>query len=127
MEGCTSSTSRHYTASSVDQIAVWIKNKEFNSVLQFVLDSILNILRTKLKAVKEVGEALAKSSNDMVMLELCTINKVISYPDFMQFTAILNTLDRVSEPKLELTRNMTNCQADPEFMSKYIPQYKGGL
>ena len=61
------------------------------------------------------------------MLELCTIHKVITYPDFMQFTAVLNTLDRVSEPKLELTKNMTNCQADPQLMSKYIPQYKGGL
>ena len=64
---------------------------------------------------------MAKTSNDQVMLELCTIYKVITYPDFMQFTAVLNTLDRVSEPKLELTRNMTNCQADPQLMSKYIP------
>jgi len=48
-----------------------------------VLDSILNILRTKLKLIKSVGAELAKTSGDQVMLELCAINKVISYPDFM--------------------------------------------
>jgi hypothetical protein len=32
--------------------------------LEYVLDSILNILRTKLKSVQSVGAELAKTSSD---------------------------------------------------------------
>ena len=91
-----------------------------------MLDSILDIMRTKLKGDKKVSALLAKGVDDIVMLELCAIHEILSYSDFSQIMAVLNTMDRVSEPKLDLTRNMRNVQADPQIMSKYIPQYKGG-
>jgi hypothetical protein len=52
-------------------------------LLKFVLDAILNILRDKLETIKET-KPLAKASNDLVVVELCTIHKLISYPDFSQ-------------------------------------------
>ena len=33
---------------------------------------------------------LARGSDDLVMLELCTTHKVISYPDFIQIAQVLN-------------------------------------
>ena len=53
------------------------------ALLRFVLDTILNILRTKLENTPNFGKELAKGADDIVMLEMCTINKVISYPDFI--------------------------------------------
>ena len=81
LEGCTSSTSRHFIASSVDPIETMLKRHDYNEILKFVLDAILNILRDKLLTIKET-KALAKSSTDIVVVELCTIHKLISYPDF---------------------------------------------
>jgi len=56
--------------------------KDFNAILQFVLDSILDIMRTKLKGVKKVSKMLAKGADDIVMLELCTIHEILTYADF---------------------------------------------
>ena len=33
---------------------------------------------------------MARGSDDLVMLELCTIHQVISYPDFSQISQVLN-------------------------------------
>jgi hypothetical protein len=93
--------------------------------VKFVLDAILNILRGKLEKVPST-KGLALSSNDIVMVELCAIHKLISYPDFSQITQVINNLDRVTEPKLSTTAAMVSCQSDAQLMSKYIPQYKNG-
>ena len=55
------------------------------------------------------------------MLEMCTINKVITYPDFIQIVQVLNNMDRVTEPKLETSSAMIFNRSDPEIMNKYIP------
>ena len=60
------------------------------ALLKFVLETILNILRTKLIQGKKVTESMARGSDDLVMLELCTIHQVISYPDFSQISQVLN-------------------------------------
>lgn len=55
----------------------------------------------------EVPEAqyLAKGASDIVMLELCTLHNVISYPDFIQIIQVYNNLDNVSSPDLTVTPN----------------------
>lgn len=60
------------------------------ALVKFVLDTILNILRTALISSKVVSENLARGADDLVMLEMCTIHQVISYPDFIQITQVLN-------------------------------------
>lgn len=60
------------------------------ALVKFVLDTILNILRTNLISSKVVSESLARGADDLVMLEMCTIHQVISYPDFIQITQVLN-------------------------------------
>ena len=82
IEGCTNTTSRHYLASAMDLIESWSKEQNFRALLKFVLEAILNILREKLVKLKQVG-SLAKSADDLVMVELCAIHGVISYPDFI--------------------------------------------
>ena len=47
-----------------------------------MLDSILDIMRTKLKGDKKVSALLAKGVDDIVMLELCAIHEILSYSDF---------------------------------------------
>lgn len=47
-----------------------------------MLETILNILREKLAKVPD-AQHLAKSSDDLVMTELCAVHAVISYPDFI--------------------------------------------
>ncbi len=66
----------------MDLIRQWTKEKNYQALLKFVLEAILNILREKLVLQPKVGN-LAKSSDDLVMLELCAIHEVISYPDFI--------------------------------------------
>ena len=61
----------------------WLKEGNYVALLKFVLDTILNILRTKLENTPNFGKELAKGADDIVMLEMCTINNVISYPDFI--------------------------------------------
>ena len=125
LEGCTSSTSRHFIASSMDPIEGWLEHKCYNTLLKFVLDTILNILRDKLETIKET-KPLAKASNDLVVVELCTIHKLISYPDFSQICQVINIVDRATQPALKTTAGMLRCERDSQLMSKYIPQYKNG-
>jgi hypothetical protein len=125
LEGCTSSTQRHFIGSSLSPIEDWLKSKNYNSLVQFVLDTLLNILRAKLLTIKET-KGLAATSNDLVIVELCTIHKLISYPDFSQITQLINILDRVNQPTLKTTTAMQACFGDSQLMSKYIPQYKNG-
>jgi len=66
----------------MDLIEKWSKEKNYRALLKFVLEAILNILREKLVKIKQVG-GLAKSADDLVMVELCAIHGVISYPDFI--------------------------------------------
>jgi hypothetical protein len=66
----------------MDLIERWSKEQNFRALLKFVLEAILNILREKLVKLKQVG-SLAKSADDLVMVELCAIHGVISYPDFI--------------------------------------------
>ena len=61
----------------------WLKESNYVALLRFVLDTILNILRTKLFETADVAKGLAKGADDIVMLEMCAINKVITYPDFI--------------------------------------------
>ena len=86
LEGCTSTNQRHFIGSSVNRIDEWINQCNWVQLVKFVLDTILNILRTKLIAARTVSESLARGADDLVMLELCTIHQVISYPDFIQIT-----------------------------------------
>jgi hypothetical protein len=86
----------------MDPIEEWLQSKSYNSLLRFVLDAILNILRDKLLTLKET-RGLAKTSSDIVVVELCTIHKLISYPDFSQICQVINMLDRVTQPKLLAT------------------------
>ena len=102
----------------------WLKEGNYVALLRFVIDTILNILRTKLENTTNVGKELAKGADDIVMLEMCAINKVISYPDFIQIVQVLNNMDRVTEPKLEVSSTMLMNRSDPELMNKYIPQSK---
>ena len=82
MEGCTSTNQRHFIASSVNRIDDYIRERNWVSLVKFVLDTILDILRTKLIQGKQVSENMARGADDLVMLELCTIHQVITYPDF---------------------------------------------
>ena len=102
----------------------WLKEGNYVALLKFVLDTILHILRTKLQKTPNIGKELARGADDIVMLEMCTINKVISYPDFIQIVQVLNNMDRVIEPKLETSPAMMFNRNDPELMNKYIPQSK---
>ena len=86
----------------MEPIEEWLQSKSYNSLLRFVLDAILNILRDKLLTLKET-RGLAKTSSDIVVVELCTIHKLISYPDFSQICQVINMLDRVTQPKLLAT------------------------
>jgi len=74
----------------VNRIDQWITESNWVALVKFVLDTILNILRTALISSKVVSENLARGADDLVMLEMCTIHKVISYPDFIQITQVLN-------------------------------------
>mmetsp|Transcript_957 Transcript_957/g.1311 ORF Transcript_957/g.1311 Transcript_957/m.1311 type:complete len:113 (+) Transcript_957:471-809(+) len=58
------------------------------------------------------------------MLEMCTTHLLISYPDFIQITQVLNTMDRVTEPRLETTAAMKSAAVDPELINKYMPSYR---
>lgn len=98
LEGCTSTNQRHFIASSVNRIDQWITESNWVALVKFVLDTILNILRTALISSKVVSENLARGADDLVMLEMCTIHQVISYPDFIQITQVLNNMDKVIEP-----------------------------
>jgi hypothetical protein len=49
----------------------------------------LNILREKIVKVKEIGR-LGLSVDDLVMVELCAVHGVISYPDFIQIVQVIN-------------------------------------
>lgn len=59
-----------------------LDNKNYRGLLKFVLETILHILREKLSLVKGAS-SIAKSADDLVMIELCTIHNLISYPDFI--------------------------------------------
>ena len=65
----------------MDPIEAWLKDKNYESLLKFVLDTILDILRDKLMTIKET-KALAKVSSDVIVVELCAIHQLISFPDF---------------------------------------------
>ena len=67
----------------MSRIDEWIEERNWVQLVKFVLDTILNILRTKLIQGRTVSENLARGADDLVMLEMCTIHKVISYPDFI--------------------------------------------
>ncbi len=49
----------------------------------------MNILREKIVKVKEIGR-LGLSVDDLVMVELCAVHGVISYPDFIQIVQVIN-------------------------------------
>ena len=66
-----------------------LADKNYRGLLKFVLETILHILREKLGKVKETAN-LAKSADDLVMVELCAVYKVISYPDFIQIVQVIN-------------------------------------
>ena len=102
----------------------WIKESNYVALLRFVLDTILNILRTKLFETADVAKGLAKGADDIVMLEMCAINKVITYPDFIQIVQVLNNMESVTEPKLETSDVMIWNRSDPQLMNRYIPQSK---
>ena len=126
LEGCTGTNQRHYISSSVNIINQYVEQRDYASLLKFVLDTIMDILRQKLIKEAPVSETFARGAEDLVLLELCTIHKIISYPDFSQITQVLNTLDYVMQPKLEISHGMLSTQVDPELMNKYIPQTKIG-
>ena len=100
-------------SSSMPLIDEWLQQENYVALLKFVLDTILNILRTKLAELPNFGKELAKGADDIVMLEMCTINKVISYPDFIQIVQVLNNMESVTEPKLEVTETMILNRSDP--------------
>ena len=102
----------------------WLKESNYVALLRFVLDTILNILRTKLFETTDVAKGLAKGADDIVMLEMCAINKVITYPDFIQIVQVLNNMESVTEPKLETSDVMLWNRSDPQLMNRYIPQSK---
>ena len=89
MEGCTATSSRHFIATSNQLIEQMLKDKNYRGLLKFVLETILHILRDKLSKVKDVMH-LAKSSDDLVMVELCAVHSVITYPDFIQIVQVIN-------------------------------------
>lgn len=115
-----------------------LQEHNYRGLLKFVLETILHILREKLALVKE-AKHLAKSADDLVMVELCAVHSVVSYPDFIQIVQVINVsvrlatnlamqnMDRVVEPKLTLTDNMVISRDDPQLMSKYMPQYRPGM
>lgn len=108
IEGCTSTNSRHFIASSMDPIEDWLKDKNYYSLLKFVLETILNILREKLMTIKQT-KPLAKVSSDVVVVELCAIHQLISFPDFSQVCQVINMFELATEPKLKTTKTMVHC------------------
>ena len=92
---------------------------------------------------------MARGADDLVMLEFCAIHKVISYPDFIQITQVLNVskkrcakefcksnllsfaleqnMDKVTEPRLDPSQAMLSAQVDPELMNKYTPSYRPNI
>jgi hypothetical protein len=66
-----------------------LNEKNYRGLLKFVLETILHILREKLLKVREVMH-LAKSADDLVMVELCAVHSVITYPDFIQIVQVIN-------------------------------------
>ena len=73
----------------MEMIRKWTSEKNHRALLKFVFETILNILREKLVKVREVG-ALATSADDLVIVELCAVHGVISYPDFVQIAQVIN-------------------------------------
>ena len=49
-----------------------LQERNYRGLLKFVLETILHILREKLAKVKEAAN-LAKSVDDLVMVELCAV------------------------------------------------------
>ena len=74
----------------MNRIDEYISESNWVQLLKFILDTILNILRTKLVDSRVVSGQLARGADDLVMLEMCTTHKIISYPDFIQITQVLN-------------------------------------
>lgn len=89
IEGCTATNKRHYAATSSDLIQNWLASKNYKALLKFVLETVLNILRDKLRVKKEVRE-LAQRVDDLAMVELCVHHKVIDYADFIQIVQVVN-------------------------------------
>lgn len=52
------------------------------------MEAILDILRIKMRSAKG-GRDLA-GTDDIVLLEQCTVKSLISYPDFIALVQILN-------------------------------------
>ena len=67
----------------MNRIDEWINESNWVQLLKFVLDTILNILRTKLIQAKVVTQSMARGADDLVLLELCATHQIISYPDFV--------------------------------------------
>ena len=67
----------------MNRIDEWINESNWVQLLKFVLDTILNILRTKLIQAKVVTQSMARGADDLVLLELCATYQIISYPDFV--------------------------------------------
>ena len=89
----------------MNRIDEWIEQRDWVALVKFVLETILNILRTKLiEGRVPVTESLARGADDLVMLEMCKIHKVISYPDFIQIAQVLNVSSdiRLSHPSIQL-------------------------
>ena len=70
----------------MNRIDEWINESNWVQLLKFVLDTILNILRTKLIQAKVVTQSMARGADDLVLLELCATHQIISYPDFVQIS-----------------------------------------
>lgn len=83
-----------------------LSEKNYRGLLKFVLETILYILRDKLFKVKEVSH-LAKSADDLVMVELCAVHSVITYPDFIQIVEVINVSTPSPITTIHLTRTWT--------------------
>jgi len=74
--------------------------------------------KDKLSKVKEAKDLV--NTDDMVMLELCTIHHVISYPGFISICQVKNNIEKATQPRIEVKPWMLALETDPQSFH-YIP------
>eukprot|EP00347_Sterkiella_histriomuscorum_P020115 403339047 len=97
IEGCTQTSKRHFLNLSVQQIDEWLQQKNYLAVTKLVIEGFLDILKQKMrKYSKELH-----TSDEIVLLENCAIKGLISYPDFISLSNILQSFESATQKRIE--------------------------
>lgn len=73
---------------------MWIKEKNYICLVKFVMEAIIDLLRDKMKDSFGKKTSDLRGLEDVVFLEQCVLNGMISYPEFISIGQILNTIDK---------------------------------